>query len=103
VDTDESAIASFIEHARDEFLCTSTNFAFSRALEAVWSFIARVDKMISEANVGSLPRRDQRQRSCDFYRSAKHCAGFVWLLYPVCHGDRGDYFQLGLRLLMAPC
>src|SRR5215470_6915095 len=35
---------SFIEQARDQFIQHFENLAFSRALEAAWSIVARVDK-----------------------------------------------------------
>ncbi|HKG97714.1 MAG TPA: methionine--tRNA ligase, partial [Pyrinomonadaceae bacterium] len=49
VDTDETTISGFIEHARDQFLLSLENLAFSKALEAAWSIVARIDKMITDA------------------------------------------------------
>src|SRR5437763_2638115 len=48
VDTDETTVAGFIETARDQFLLHFENLAFSRALEAAWSVVVRVDKMITD-------------------------------------------------------
>src|SRR5256712_275572 len=73
VDTDETTIAGFVEHARDQFLHDFDNFAFSRALEVVWSIIARVDKIISDAKPWDLAK-DENQRltlNAVLYRAAE--------------------------------
>ncbi len=60
-DTDETAVAGFIEHARDQYLQLFDSFSFSRALEVAWSVVARVDKMISDAKPWDLAK-DENQR-----------------------------------------
>ena len=99
VDTDETTIAGFVEHSRDEFLLHFDNYAFSRALEAAWSVIARVDKMISEAKPWDLAK-DQNQKetlNAILYRAAETLRWLCVLLYPVMpDASRGIYTQLGL-------
>src|SRR2546430_7750433 len=63
IDTDETTIAGFIEHARDEFLIHFDNFAFSRALEVAWSIIARIDKIITEAKPWDLAKDDNQRQT----------------------------------------
>ncbi|HEX3086931.1 MAG TPA: methionine--tRNA ligase, partial [Pyrinomonadaceae bacterium] len=58
---DETAIADFISHARDEFVRYFDQLAFSRALEEAWGIVARVDKMISDAKPWDLAK-DAAQR-----------------------------------------
>src|ERR1044071_9206285 len=48
VDPDAQALASALEHARDQFVLLFEDYAMSRALETAWAIIARVDKMISD-------------------------------------------------------
>jgi methionyl-tRNA synthetase len=54
ISPDEQELASVLEHARDEFLRRFDNFEFSLALEIVWTVIARIDKMISDAKPWEL-------------------------------------------------
>ena len=100
VDTDETTIAGFIEHARDEFLLHLDNFAFSRALEVVWSIIARVDKMISDAKPWDLAKDENQRQTLNavLYRAAETLRWVCVLLYPVMpDSTRNIYAQLGLR------
>ncbi len=85
VDTDETTIAGFIEHARDQFLLHFENLAFSRALEVAWSVVARIDKMITEAKPWDLAKdEDQRQTlNAVLYRAAESLRWLSVLLYPV--------------------
>lgn len=99
VDTDETTIAGFIEHARDEYLQHLDNFAFSRALEVVWSIIARVDKMISDAKPWDLAKDENQRQTLNavLYRAAETLRWLCVLLYPVMPGATQDiYGQLGL-------
>ncbi|MGH9961549.1 MAG: class I tRNA ligase family protein, partial [Pyrinomonadaceae bacterium] len=99
VDTDETTIAGFVEHARDEFLLHFENLAFSRALEVVWSVVARVDKMISDAKPWDLAKdADQRDTlNAVLYRAAESLRWLSVLLYPVMpEATQRIYEQLGL-------
>lgn len=101
VDTDESAIASFIEHARDEFLLHFDNFAFSRALEVCWSIIARVDKMISDAKPWNLAKDENHRQTLNaiLYRSAESLRWLCVLLHPIMPvATQQIYSQLGLGI-----
>jgi len=73
VDTDETTIAGFIEHARDQFLQHFENFAFSRALEVAWSIVARTDKMISDAKPWDLAKDENQRQTLNavLYRAAE--------------------------------
>jgi methionyl-tRNA synthetase len=96
---DEMAISHFVAHARDEFLRDFDDFAFSRALEAAWSIVARADKMISEAKPWDLAK-DPRQRetlNAVLYRAAESLRWLCILLYPVMPNAAGEiYRQLGI-------
>src|ERR1700730_15686838 len=99
VDTDETTIAGFIEHARDEFLLHFDNLAFSRALEVVWSIIARVDKMITEAKPWDLAKDENQRQTLNaiLYRAAETLRWLCVLLYPVMPAATQEvYSQLGL-------
>ena len=99
VESDETTIAGFIEHARDEFLLHFDNFAFSRALEVVWSIIARVDKMISEAKPWDLAKDENQRQTLNaiLYRSAETLRWLCVLLHPVMPvATQEIYAQLGL-------
>ena len=99
IDTDETTIAGFVEHARDDFLLHFENFAFSRALEVAWSIVARVDKMISDAKPWDLAK-DQNQRetlNAVLYRAAETLRWLCVLLYPVMpESAQAIYSQLGV-------
>jgi len=100
VDTDETAIAGFIEHARVEFLLHFDSFAFSRALEVVWSIIARVDKMITEAKPWDLAKDENQRQTLNaiLYRSAETLRWLCVLLYPVMPtATQAIHAQLGLN------
>src|SRR5262249_20795599 len=99
VDTDET-IAGFIEHARDQFILHFENLAFSRALEAAWSIVARVDKIITDAKPWDLAK-DENQREtlgAVLYRGAESLRWLSVLLYPVMpDASRAIWSQLGLE------
>jgi methionyl-tRNA synthetase len=99
VDTDETTIAGFIEHARDQFLQHLENFAFSRALEVAWSIVARTDKMISDAKPWDLAKDENQKQTLNavLYRSAEALRWLCVLLYPVMpQATQSIYSQLGL-------
>ena len=99
VDTDETTIAGFIEHARDQFLQHFENFAFSRALEVAWSIVARTDKMISDAKPWDLAKDENQRQTLNavLYRSAEALRWLCVLLYPVMpQATQEIYSQLGL-------
>lgn len=99
VDTDETTISGFIEHARDEFLLHFDSFAFSRALEVVWSIIARIDKMITEAKPWDLAKDESQDQTLNaiLYRAAEALRWLCALLHPVMPvATQEIYLQLGL-------
>ena len=85
VDTDETTVAGFIEHARDQFLLHFENLAFSRALEAAWSVVARVDKMITDAKPWDLAKDENQKQTLGvvLYRAAESLRWLSVLLHPV--------------------
>ena len=99
VDTDETTVAGFIEHARDQFLLHFENLAFSRALEAAWSVVARVDKMITDAKPWDLAKDENQKQTLNavLYRAAESLRWLSVLLYPVMPGaSQAIWKQLGL-------
>jgi len=99
IDTDETTIAGFVEHARDDFLLHFDNYAFSRALETAWSIVARVDKMISDAKPWDLAKDENQRETLNavLYRAAESLRWLCVLLYPVMpESAQGIYTQLGL-------
>jgi methionyl-tRNA synthetase len=99
VDNDDVAIASFVGHARDEFIRYFENFAFSRALEEAWAIVARVDKMISDAKPWDLAKDGNQSQTLNavLYRAAESLRWLCALLYPVMpDAAREIYTQLGL-------
>ncbi len=100
VDTDETTIAGFIEHARDQFLLNFENLAFSRALEAAWSIVARIDKMITGAKPWDLAKDENQGQTLNavLYRAAESLRWLAVLLYPVMPTSAAAiYSQLGLE------
>jgi methionyl-tRNA synthetase len=100
IDTDETTVSGFIEHARDQYLQLFDSYSFSRALEVAWSVVARVDKMISDAKPWDLAK-DENQRetlSAVLYRAAESLRWLCVLLYPVMPpAASGIYGQLGFN------
>lgn len=100
VDTDETTVAGFIETARDQFLLHFENLAFSRALEAAWSVVARVDKMITDAKPWDLAKDENQKQTLGavLYRAAESLRWLSVLLYPVIPAaSRSIWKQLGLE------
>ncbi len=99
VDTDETTVAGFIETARDQFLLHFENLAFSRTLEAAWSIVARVDKMITDAKPWDLAKDENQKQTLDvvLYRAAESLRWLSVLLHPVMPGaSHAIWSQLGL-------
>ena len=99
VDTDETTVAGFIEHARDQFLLHFENLAFSRALEAAWSVVARVDKMITDAKPWDLAKDENQKQTLGvvLYRAAESLRWLSVILHPVMPGaSEAMWKQLGL-------
>jgi methionyl-tRNA synthetase len=98
IDTDETTVVNFIEHARNQYLQLFDTYSFSRALEVVWSVVARVDKMISDAKPWDLAK-DEKQRetlNAVLYRAAESLRWLCVLLYPVMpEAAQEIYSQLG--------
>jgi methionyl-tRNA synthetase len=85
VDTDAMPLASVLEHARDQFVMHFDDFAFSRALEAAWTIVARVDKMISDAKPWELAKDSEQRQTLGavLYRAAEAMRWLIVLLHPV--------------------
>jgi methionyl-tRNA synthetase len=99
VDTDETTVAGFIEHARDQFVQHFDNLAFSKALEAAWSVVARVDKMITDAKPWDLAKDENQKQTLGavLYRAAESLRWLSVMLYPVLpEASRAIWKQLGL-------
>ncbi|MFN2514994.1 MAG: methionine--tRNA ligase [Pyrinomonadaceae bacterium] len=102
VDTDETTISGFIEHARDQFQQHFEAFAFSKALEVVWSIVARIDKMISDAKPWELAKDENQRQTLNavLYRAAETLRWLCVLLHPVMPGATVEIWtQLGLGSL----
>ena len=98
VDPDAIALVTTLEWARDQFITHFEDYAFSRALEAAWSIITRVDKMISDAKPWELAKNDEQRQSLNavLYRAAESLRWLSVLLYPVMPETmRKVYEQLG--------
>lgn len=99
VDPDGGELVSVLEHARDEFLRRFDNFEFSQALETLWSVIARIDKMISDAKPWVLIKDEEQRETLDavLYRSAETLRWLAVMLYPVMPISAGKILkQLGI-------
>jgi methionyl-tRNA synthetase len=100
VDTDETTIAGFIEHARNQYLENFENLSFSRALEVAWSVVARLDKMISDAKPWDLAKDENQKQTLEavLYRAAEALRWLSVLLYPVMpESSKGIWSQLGFQ------
>jgi len=99
VDTDETTVSGFIEHARDQFLQHLEAYAFSKALETAWSVVARVDKMITDAKPWDLAKDENQKQTLGvvLYRAAETLRWLSVLLHPVMPGaSQAIWSQLGL-------
>ena len=99
IDPDGQDLVSVIEHARDEFLRRFENFEFSLALETIWTVIARVDKLISDAKPWELVKDDKQAETLNavLYRASETLRWLCILLYPVMpEAAKNIYTQIGL-------
>ena len=100
IDPDGGGLATVLEHARDEFVRRFDNFEFSLGLETVWSVIARIDKMISDAKPWELAKDEKQAESLNavLYRATETLRWLCVLLYPVMpESAEKIYRQIGLN------
>jgi methionyl-tRNA synthetase len=98
VDADGQELASALEHARDAFIGHFEDFVFQRALEVVWTVIARVDKIISDAKPWELAKDEAQRQTLNaiLYRAAETLRWLVVMLHPTMpHATRAIWRQLG--------
>ena len=99
IDPDGQDIVSVVEHARDEFLRRFDNFEFSLGLEILWSVIARIDKMISDAKPWELVKDERQAETLNavLYRAVETLRWLSVLVAPVMPDSARKVFaQLGL-------
>jgi methionyl-tRNA synthetase len=99
VDPDAMSLSSAIEHARDQFVLSFGDFAFSRALETAWGIIARVDKILSDAKPWELAKNEEQRETLNaiLYRAAETLRWLCVLLHPVMpETTQKIYEQIGL-------
>ena len=100
VNPDEQELVSVLENARNEFLRRFDNYDFSQALEILWSVIARIDKLISDAKPWELVKDENQAEtlSAVLYRATETLRWLCVLLYPVMPEAASKiYGQLGLN------
>ena len=100
IDPDGQDIVSVIEHARDEFNRRFDNFEMSLALETIWTVIARVDKLISDAKPWELIKDVKQAQTLNavLYRACETLRWLSVMLYPVMpESSRNIHGQLGLK------
>ncbi len=85
IDPDGEDLVSVLRHARDEYMRRLESFEPSQALEILWTVIARVDKLISDAKPWELVKDDKQAETLNavLYRSAETLRWLGVLLYPV--------------------
>jgi methionyl-tRNA synthetase len=99
VQPDPVSHVKILETTRDEFIRNMDEWAFHRALEAVWSAIAQTDKFISEAKPWNLAKDESHKAALDavLYRAAESLRWFTVLLYPIMpDSTRAIWSQLGM-------
>ena len=99
VDPDGQDIVSVVEHARDEFLRRFDNLEFSQGLETLWTVIARIDKMISDAKPWELVKDERQAETLNavLYRATETLRWLAVLTAPVMpDASKKIYAQLGL-------
>ncbi len=99
VNPDDQELVSVIGHARDEFLRRFDNFEFSQALETLWTVIARIDKMISDAKPWELIKDEKQAETLNavLYRATETLRWLCVLLYSVMpESAKNIYGQIGL-------
>jgi methionyl-tRNA synthetase len=98
LDADGGELASALEHARDSFVQHFEDYAFQRALEVVWTIIARADKMISDAKPWELAKDETQRQTLHavLYRAAETLRWLAVLLHPAMpEATRAIWQQLG--------
>jgi methionyl-tRNA synthetase len=99
IDPDGADLVSVLEHARDEFLRRFDNYEFSIGLEVLWSVIARIDKLISDAKPWELVKDGNQAETLNavLYRAAETLRWLAAMLHPVMPESSWKiYAQLGL-------
>jgi methionyl-tRNA synthetase len=99
ISPDEQELASVLGHARDEFLRHFDNFEFSQALEVLWTAVARIDKLITDAKPWVLAKDESQAEVLNavLYRSVETLRWLAVMLYPVMPASSEKiYRQLGL-------
>lgn len=100
IQPDAQDIATFLEHARDEYLTHFDRFDFSRALETAWQITARIDKFISETKPWDLAKAEENREilGAVLYRAAETLRWLCILLAPVMPESAAEiYAQIGLK------
>jgi methionyl-tRNA synthetase len=100
LEPDGQELVSVLNHARDEFVRRFENFEFSQALEVLWSVIARIDKMISDAKPWELIKDEKQAETLNavLYRSAETLRWLSVLLFPVMPASSAKIYKiLGLE------
>lgn len=98
IDADGQELASALEHARDSFIQHFEDYAFQRALEIVWTVIARADKMISDAKPWELAKDETQRETLNavLFRAAETLRWLAVLLHPAMpEATRAIWRQLG--------
>ena len=99
INADEQELVAVLTHARDEFVRKFDNYEFSQALETLWSVIARIDKMISDAKPWELIKDVNQAETLNavLYRALETLRWLCVLLYPVMPtAAKNIYAQIGL-------
>ncbi len=100
IDPDGRDLVSVIEHARDEYLRHFDNFEYSLGLETLWTVIARVDKLISDAKPWELAKVEDQAETLNavLYRACEALRWLSVLLAPVMpDASFNIYRQVGLE------
>ncbi|HEX8851994.1 MAG TPA: methionine--tRNA ligase [Pyrinomonadaceae bacterium] len=95
IDSDAMELATALERARDQFIFHFDDYAFNRALEALWAMIARVDKFISEAKPWELAKSAEQREALGavLYRAAETLRWLTVMLHPVMPDATGLIWQ----------
>jgi methionyl-tRNA synthetase len=99
VQPDAQESASILAHARDEFVNSFDDYAFSRALETAWAIIARIDKELSDAKPWDLAKDEQQRETLNavLYRAVEILRWLAVMLHPVMpEATEKIYQQIGL-------
>jgi len=99
LDPDGQDVVSVVTHARDEFIRRCEVFEFSQALETLWTVIAKVDKMISDAKPWELAKDEKQAETLNavLYRASETLRWLSVMLYPVIpEASKNIYSQIGL-------